>query len=153
MQRHITISIVYFLAAVFTLSVLLFVGDTKPAFANESFKIIVHPGVSVVSISRAELNRVFLKKLTKWPGGTAIKPVDQKVKSPVRRVFSKSILRRSVTAAKTYWRKQIFTGRNVPPPEVLSDKAVIKYVLSKPGAIGYVSVNTPTNGVKVLQVK
>jgi hypothetical protein len=40
---------------------------------------------------------------------------------------------------KNYWQQRIFSGRDLPPPELDSDEAVVSYVLSHRGALGYVS--------------
>jgi hypothetical protein len=58
-----------------------------------------------------------------------------------------------VQAVKSYWQQVIFSGRGVPPPELESDEAVIRYVLRFPGAVGYVSGTADVRGVKVLAVR
>jgi hypothetical protein len=87
------------------------------------------------------------------PDGSPVLPVDLLQGSPVRASFSKEIHDRGVEAVKAYWQQVIFSGRGVPPPEEESGTAVVEYVRSHPGAIGYVSVRTPLGeGVKVLKV-
>ena len=49
------------------------------------------------------------------------------------------MLKRSVAAVRSYWQQRIFSGRDVPPPEVDTENQVIKYVAGDPGALGYVS--------------
>jgi len=60
-------------------------------------------------------------------GETAL-PVDLRSDSSVRRKFSESVLKRSVAAIRSYWQQRIFSGREVPPPELDSDAAVLRYV-------------------------
>ena len=96
---------------------------------------------------------MFLKKLSRWNDVEVVRPVDLRPDSPVRRAFSEEILKRSVPAVKNYWQQLVFSGRDVPPPELDSDEDVVKYVLRYPGAVGYVSGTAEIRGAKVLSVK
>jgi ABC-type phosphate transport system substrate-binding protein len=120
----------------------------------KSYKIIVNDSNPINSISKKDLAKIFLKKLTKWDNGSTILPVDQVETATVREAFSKDVLKKTIAATKAYWQEQIFSGRGVPPPEKASDKEVIDYVKANPGAIGYVSQNAtiPSSGVKVIEV-
>jgi hypothetical protein len=62
------------------------------------------------------------------------------------------VLKRSVQAVKTYWQQRIFSGRGVPPPELESDDAVVRYVENNPGALGYISGTAALGKTKVLAV-
>jgi hypothetical protein len=82
-----------------------------------------------------------------------IRPVDLAANSVVRRKFTEDVLNRSVEAVKGYWQQRIFSGRDVPPPELDTDEDVIAYVLKYEGAIGYVSGSASLRGTKVLAVR
>jgi len=123
------------------------------AGAGSGFVVVAHPSNSAVSVERAFLTDAFLKKTTRWPGDDAIYPVDQSPDAAVRQHFSEQVLRRSVFAVRSYWQQRIFSGRGLPPPELESDEAVLRYVLSRPGAVGYVSARTPLGAAKVLPVR
>jgi ABC-type phosphate transport system substrate-binding protein len=84
--------------------------------------------------------------------GTSLEPVDQERGSTVRETFSEAIHGRSVNAIKSYWQRQIFSGRETPPPELGSDAEVVNHVNSNAGGIGYVSVGTALNGAVQVQV-
>jgi hypothetical protein len=62
-------------------------------------------------------------------------------------------LGRPVAAVRSYWQQIIFTGRGVPPVEFGNDSAVLSYVRSHRGAVGYVSAGTHIDGVSVLEVR
>lgn len=121
----------------------------------KSYKVIVNESNPIDSITKKELAKIFLKKLTRWDSGLSILPVDQAESSPVRGAFCKDVLKRSVAETKAFWQEQIFSGRGVPPIEKASDKEVIDYVKANPGAIGYISVNAtiPSSGIKAIEVK
>jgi hypothetical protein len=120
-------------------------GDAPP-----EFRVIAHPGRPETRVERSFVADVFLKNVTRWPNDDATRPVDQRLDADVRRRFSESVLRRSVSAVKTYWQQRIFSGRGVPPPELDSDDAVVQYVEAHPGAIGYISGAAPHGKTKVL---
>lgn len=115
--------------------------------------VVVHPSNAVTSVEREFLAEAFLKKTTRWRDDRVIQPVDARYASPVRKRFSDDVLRRSVTAVRSYWQQVVFSGRGVPPPELDSDAAILDYVRKHAGAVGYVSGATEPVGVKVVQVR
>jgi hypothetical protein len=117
------------------------------------YRVIVHPKNPTTAISRKLLGELFLKKSTRWGHDVVVRPVDQLVSAPVRRRFSEAVLKRSVAAVKSYWQQAIFSGRDVPPPELDSDQAVIEFVLKHEGAVGYVSGTADTGAAKIITVR
>ncbi len=95
----------------------------------------------------------FLKKTTEWPSGNVVQPVDLPPSSAVRRRFSEEVLHRSVSEVKVFWQQRIFSGRDVPPPELDSDEAIVSYVLKHAGAVGYVSGHEAVGGAKAVSVQ
>lgn len=131
---------------------------TRPAAWAESsrsatFVIIVHPDNPLSSTTREYLSDVFLKRMARWPDGDAILPADLQSDSSIRHAFSEDVLQRSVVAVRRYWQQRIFSGRELPPPEFESDQAIVQYVESTPGGIGYVSAATKLSNAKVIQVR
>lgn len=116
------------------------------------FRVIVHPENPHLSLQREFLADVYLKRTTRWPDGQTVHPVDQQAASGVRQRFSDAVLKRSVTAVKRYWQQRIFSGRELPPPELDGDDAVVSYVLKHRGAVGYVSGAAKLERAKVVVV-
>lgn len=128
------------------IATLIEAGDT-------SVKIIVHPSNPVSTLKKSQVSNFFLKKATSWETGHKVLPVDQAESSPVRKSFSEEIHGKAVHSVISYWRKQIFSGREVPPVEKNSDREVIAYVRENEDAIGYVSEGVPVgDAVKVVKV-
>lgn len=121
--------------------------------AAPSYVVIVHPKSASASVSREALGDVFLKKAARWETGEPALPVDQKSGTAVREAFSRAVLRRSTAAVRSYWMQRIFSGREVPPPELDGDSAVVSYVASHVGAVGYVSASANLSTVKPLVVR
>ncbi len=120
--------------------------------AAPAYKIVVNAKNPVASLSRAKVAAYFLKKSTSWEGGGAVQPVDLAEDSPAREAFTRDVLRRSVTAVKSYWQQRVFSGRDLPPPEKASDDEVIAFVKSNEHAIGYVSASAEPAGIKVITI-
>ena len=140
------------------MSVLL-LSEVVPAIGTASaepgvdFWVIVHADNPLGSLSREFLVDAFLKRSTHWDGGETLRPVDQRVDSPARRRFSEKVLQRSVAAVKNYWQQRIFSGRELPPPELESDEAVISYVSKHRGAVGYVYSAAKLDRCKAVQIQ
>jgi len=132
---------------------LLALGGLAQAPQGAPYLVIVNAANPQSSVERKFLGDAFLKKTTRWPDGELIRPVDQSPDSAVRRRFSEQVLNRSVTAVRSYWQQVIFSGRDVPPPELAGDAEVLEFVKKHAGAIGYVSGGSGTNGAKVIAVR
>jgi ABC-type phosphate transport system substrate-binding protein len=117
-----------------------------------SWKLVANNSVSTTTLSKKQVGDLFLKKTAKWDSGAAVVPVDQIDASTAREAFSKAVHGKTAAAVKSYWNQQIFSGRDVPPVEKRTDNEVLSFVRSTPGAIGYVSDGTPTDGVRVIAV-
>lgn len=117
------------------------------------FKVIVHSSNSLDSISARDLSRLFLKKDLEWPDGTTVDLVDLDPDSPTREAFSMAVHGRKVSSIKSYWQRQIFAGKAVPPLERSNQAEVLVYVSRHPAAAAYVTASAPMiDNVKVLQV-
>jgi ABC-type phosphate transport system substrate-binding protein len=116
-------------------------------------QVIVNDSSSVSSLSKDEVSRLFLKKVTRWDNGTPVLPVDLPAASRVRADFSDKLLGKSTAAVDALWRQKIFSGAAVPPIEKGSEEDVIAYVRATPGAIGYVSKAAALSGVKAVTIR
>ena len=135
-------------------ALLLLIAVALPVTAAEPpYRVIVHPRNEVSAVDRQFLSEAFLKKTTRWDSGEVIRPVDLGPDTPARRRFSMDVLGRSVSAVKSYWQQNIFSGRGVPPPELANDGDVVRYVLTHEGALGYVSASTDVGTAKIVPVK
>ena len=115
--------------------------------------IVVHPSVNVSSLTQEEVKAIFLRTRLAWADGSKIVPVDQLARASVRVAFSKKVHGKSVHAVVSYWLQQVFSGRQIPPLELENDAAVITFVQTNRGAIGYVSDAASTAGLTVVRVK
>ena len=128
-------------------------GGSALAGEPAGFRLVVNAQSAGEPLDRAFVADAFLKKVTRWPDGEAIRAVDLRIDAAARHDFSEQVLRRSPEAVRNYWQQRIFTGRGVPPPELASDEAVLAYVREHRGAVGYVSAAAETSSVKVLELR
>ncbi|HEX6160809.1 MAG TPA: hypothetical protein VF111_11625 [Thermoanaerobaculia bacterium] len=120
---------------------------------NAAFRVVVHRNNPTVSITRAELSAIYMKRARSWRDGREIVPVDQPASSPVRARFSRAIHRKSVAYVTRYWQRLIFSGRGIPPRQLQNDAAVLELVKQHRDAIGYIASETPPGlGVKAIPV-
>ena len=119
---------------------------------RSAYVVIVHPGNRASRVDRQFLAEAFLRRTTRWPDDTLIRPVDLGPDARARLRFSEEVLSRSVASVRSYWQQRIFSGQGLPPPELPDDESVVAYVLGHPGAIGYVGAGTALNGTKMVEV-
>ena len=134
-------------------TLLLLASLVAPALASAAdLVVIVNPANRVSSLSRAEVQRYFLKQATVWPSGEGVKPVDLPKSSPLRATFASEVLGKSLPALDQFWTHSIYSGRAVPPTERRSEREILEFVRENPGAIGYVSAGASLDGVKKVSV-
>lgn len=135
------------------LCVIAFVLMAALPAADAPFHVIVHRSNPVSSITRAELSSIYLKRTRSWPDGEEIVAVQPPLRARTRAQFSRAIHGKSVAYVTRYWHRLIFAGRAVPPAELHSSAAVIDFVRTRRGAIGYIDAAAPLAAdVKVLAV-
>jgi ABC-type phosphate transport system substrate-binding protein len=148
MQKRLTLLIALALSFVA-------LGGAPAAAQGTRYVLIVNPGNPVGRLSNSEVSNIYLGKKQAWDINGKIEPVlplDQTPDSPVRAAFSQRVLRRSVSEAESYWRQELYAGRNVPPPQQ-SEAEAIATVRNQVGAIAYVSAGADLKGVKVVSVQ
>ncbi len=123
-------------------------GETLPKLA-----IIAHKSNRMDTLAASKLRLIFLKKVSRWPWGAKIRPVNLDRRDPLRRAFSEQMLRQSPGELDAYWIEQKVT-RNLSRPHAERDyRRVLAMVASSPGAIAYVPKNMVDDRVKVIEAE
>lgn len=115
-------------------------------------KIIAHPGIKASGITVDDIAEIYLGETSALPGGIKAIPYDQSEDQSVRSEFYLKAAKKDNAQLKAHWSRLIFTGKGKPPQVLYDSDETIATVKSTPGAIGYVSGNTNTQGVTVLLV-
>ncbi len=134
-------------------TILLSAANLTQPRPDAPFQVIVHRANPVSSIRRDELSAFFMRRKRSWHDGIEVRPVEPPARFRLREEFSHTIHGKSVAYVTRYWHRVIFAGRGVPPEELPNDAAVIEFVKTHRGAIGYISSETRvSDDVKVLAV-
>lgn len=122
---------------------------TSAAYATP--KILLHESVDPTLLDSVYLNQIFAMQTRKWPDGLAIQVFILPSDSNLHRKFVVNRLQIHAHQLDRIWNRMLFTGTGKAPTVVESEDEMLKVIRTTPGAIGYVSKNYPTDGVKVLQ--
>jgi hypothetical protein len=117
------------------LLILLLLSAT-PAVADE---ILVITGLQVEAneMTLKKLENIFLKKTLVNPQGIRWIPLNLNPDHPLRQAFSQTLLKQRPEDLEAYWNSQYFQG--ISPPYVLaSEAAMLRFIASTIGAIGYI---------------
>ncbi len=112
--------------------------------------VIGNKAIAADSLSARQVSKLWLGKLKFIPGGGKPVVVDQTSGTPVYNNFYKNIVKKNSSQLKAYWAKIIFSGKGEPPRVMLNDAAVIEWVASTSGGLGYVDSKSVNETVKVL---
>jgi hypothetical protein len=127
----------------------------RPAVAEgkaEAFVVIVHPSNRFDALSRSKLSFLFLRKVSRWPWGAEVEPVELAPDQPVRLEFTRQVLRITERDLDQYWIGQT-TTRGVSRPVQVTGAAEAKFIVARrPGAIAYIPAAELDRTVKVLKV-
>lgn len=137
--------------------ILPFVLLQTAAASAPAYKVVVSASNPVTTLTRREAAAIFLKKKTRWEAGGEIAPVDQSASSLVRAAFTREVLDSEglgrLSAVQTFWQQQLYSGRSTPPTIKTSDAEVVSFVAANREAIGYVSGESATPGVKTVTIQ
>jgi ABC-type phosphate transport system substrate-binding protein len=113
--------------------------------------IVANKNVTLSEISARQLRDIFTGVRSRLSDGTRVVPVLLKG-GPVHEVFLRNHVGENPEEFRDRWRKAVFTGQGAMPKEFSSETALLDYVASTPGAIGYVSRLSVAVGIRVLNI-
>lgn len=128
---------------------LLIFGILWTSLGQAGLLVIVSTKVPDDSISVEQLADIYSLKKAYWANNLQVVPINREASSEEREKFSAAVLHLSPQAMADYWNRMRFQGK-LPPLIQTSDQAVLSFVRSVPGAIGYINANQKPSGVKIL---
>ena len=84
--------------------------DQTSALADD-YVVIVNLENPQTTVSKSNVSKLLLKRTSRWDDDTPALPIDLDSRSPVRESFSRDVHGRSVASIKSYWQRQIFSGK------------------------------------------
>ena len=121
------------------------------AFAAD-YIVVANKSVSVGSLSKDELQAIFLGEKSKWDDGKPIKIVMLE-DGNVHRDFLKDVVGKTPSQFESYWKRLIFTGKAVAPKSFGDMAALVDFVAGHDGTIGYVAASQGVGSVKIISIK
>lgn len=121
--------------------------------ASADVVVVVNKANTQTTMSSSDLKRIFLGKKTAYSDGSAAVAVYQTANSGVRTTFDQNFLGKNPAQMNSYWSKKMFSGEGVPPKELSSDLAVLEFVSSNPGAIGYLDESAVNAAVSTVTIE
>jgi hypothetical protein len=121
--------------------------------AGDPLVVIVHPSNRFDALSRSKVSYLFLRRVSRWPWGAEVAPVELLNPSKVRGDFLGQVLRMTEEQLQAYWIDQRTTRGVSPPVQVADGTSVKALVAARPGAIGYIPADALDGTVKVLRIE
>lgn len=131
-----------------TLLLLLLCGHVPNAF-GESVITVVHPSVTLPSITRNFARALFGMRVAQWPGDGDVTVFVLPDQHNLHAAFAKNILDVFPQQLRNAWDRQVFSGTGQAPIEVSSETEMQDRVATTPGAIGYL----PKDKIDVQKVR
>jgi hypothetical protein len=110
--------------------------------------VIVHPERRV-DLSVDDVAQIYLRRKRFWNDGSPVVPLNLSSTDPLRKRFSRLVLRQDTQRLAEYWNRQYFYGI-FPPATLASAEAMRRYVAADPNAIGYLLSSQVDGSVRIL---
>ena len=130
-------------------SVLLLALMSLPSVSADEVWVITSHDTPIKKLDHKRLENIFLRKHVLNDEGGRWIPVNLKPDDGLRQAFSLSLFNSLPEAMEAYWNEQYFQGIT-PPYVVASEEAMMRFVVTTRGAMGYISPCHVDKRVKVV---
>jgi ABC-type phosphate transport system substrate-binding protein len=113
--------------------------------------VIANSSVKVSEVSKSDLADVFTGSSTSLKGNR-VSPVLM-MESVHHELFLRTYIAKSDGPFRNGWKSLVLSGQASMPKSLPNDAAVVEFVKSNQGAIGYIDNGIPHGGVNVIAVK
>ncbi len=120
---------------------------------HQAFVLIVNKSNQIFELSPSKVKLIFLRKISRWPWGAEILPVDLPDQHPARRALVKAILESTPENMGVYWIEQKVSRGLSPPSRVNDVQAAKALVAARPGGVAYIPASDVDDTVRIIQVK
>ena len=105
--------------------------------ADEIF-IVVAADSTIISLNKRQLEHIYSRKTQINKQGKRWVPINLDISNPLRIAFTEKLFKQRPENMEAFWNIQYFKGIS-PPYVVSSEEAVLRFVVSTPGSIGYIN--------------
>ena len=125
----------------------------KPAEAlSASFIVIANDSVVESSLSKKELQSIYLGEKIKWENKKYVK-ISVLEDSSIFKDFLQSIVGKTPSQFDQHWVRMVTTGKASMPPTFTEAKQVIEFVAGHPNSIGFIPAGKVDRSVKIITIK
>ena len=128
------------------LSLLLCVGIWQSSQAEDLVVITANDNVEQLDVD--DVARIFLGKVTKFPSGEEVVPLNLDPADPSFAEFARIVLKKTPAQLKAYWAKRVFTGKGQPPRSITSNEELRELVSSDKRYLSYLDKNNVDHTVR-----
>jgi len=121
-----------------------------PGLACAGVVVVGHAALR--KLDTTQVYRIYTGRLVEL-GGQALLPVNLPPASLARQRFLNDYLQQDEDRYTAYWTVRRYVGKGVPPRELSNASEVIAYVLSTPGAIGYLDDSEVPAGMNIVATR
>lgn len=118
--------------------------------AQAEIAVVAHPDNKFGALDIAILANVYLGKVNRLENGEQIVPIDHRDGTDIKVEFYEKVANKNASQLNAYWSRLIFTGKAQPPKALRDDYEIMELVSENPSLIGYVSVGSVDESVKVI---
>jgi ABC-type phosphate transport system substrate-binding protein len=118
--------------------------------AQAEVVVVVSAKSTVAPLNKQQVSDIFLGKASAFPDGKPAVPLDQAEGATARDEFHGKVTGKSGAQLKSFWSKQVFSGKGTPPKEVAGSPDVKKLTAENPNVIGYVDKSVVDATLKVV---
>lgn len=115
--------------------------------AGDDLVIIAHPGLS--KSDRVTLQRLYSGRIVSI-GLQSVTPINLPSGSPMRDEFLQWVMEQNEEQYTGYWLVRRYVGKGAPPKELANVDEVVKYIVTTPGAVGYVPLSKVPAGANMI---
>jgi ABC-type phosphate transport system substrate-binding protein len=112
--------------------------------------VVVNKANPASVLSGDVLRPIFQTVKTEWSDGSKAVPVNLPDDDPLRQKFDAGVLGLDPDRVSRYWIDRKVRGGERPPQRVSSESAVLRFVASNRGGVGYVKASAADSSVKIV---
>lgn len=117
-----------------------------PTFADV---VIVGSPLLPDGLTKKDAKKIFLGKKNKYTKDS-LYVIELTTDNPIKAQFHKKVTKKSLAQLESYWSKQLFTGKAIPPIQVSNTDSVKATVSQHANGIGYIDEADVDSSVKIL---
>ena len=123
---------------------------SAPALTDDDRVVVVTHPDNQHTITQEDLYRLYFGKLATLPNGQRLVPVVNNGDEEQLKLFASQVLRRSSQQLRSYWARQLFTGKAKPPVRARDATALKTLIANNPDFVGYLWESEVDASVRVL---